>query len=552
MSSDYPDGGHGGHGGRRQSIPLQDLLSPSNANVPEQQQTQRQRDGSPTPAQLAAHLPGISTYWYSTYSASDEGARPESPIDPAALQSALPPEMLRPAAHEQRFATASVDALDSASLYVTPYAEDPPNQDYADSDRVPLTAGVQPISGSLAVGSHGSQPRNSFQTISDVDNSPRRGRDTKSLGQGLEPGFASTRHRSYGMSLNPNEYRMSRSPSTPGALQRAGSIVRAMSQRVVNISGESEVVVDQRASRHNSRSPRGSRYDRDRSPAVSMLVDTSYQPQTLQSHAEKTAGVDHFDQPLPPRGPPPNPLKGRTLGIFSPENRVRLWLCDVLVNPYTEPLILLLIVSQAILLAVESGPNVFTDGNGRPERWGQRPIDWAMLGLFIVFTLELIARIIVSGFFLNAAEYSTIDRKKGIRAVITEQYRAVFQPERRNSVKGSRQAYPQPSAFARSFTTIMQGQQALPETLEEQQRFQLARRAFLRHSFNRLDFIAVVSYWIAFLLGITGLEHRHHIYVFKMLSCLRILRLLALTHGTAVRRQNIDPPSAMLALGTAY
>ncbi|POR35383.1 Calcium-channel protein cch1 [Tolypocladium paradoxum] len=543
MSSDHPDGGRGR---RRQSIPLQDLLSPSNGNAPEQQQTPRQRDDSPTPAQMAANLPGMSTYWYSSYSASDQGARSESPIDPAALQSALPPEMLRPAADDQRFETASVDAFDGPSPYAAPYAEDAPNQDYADSDRVPLTAGAQPISGSLAVGSHGSQPRDSFQTVSDVDNSPRGGRHTKSLGQGVESGFGSTRHRSYGMSLNPNEYRISRSPSTSGALQRAGSIVRAMSQRVVNISGESEVVVDQRASRHLSRSPRGSRYDRDRSPAVSMLVDTSYQPQTLQSHAEKTSSVDHVDQPLPPRGPPPNPLKGRTLGIFSPENRVRLWLCDLLVNPYTEPLILLLIISQAILLAVESGPNVFADGNGRPERWGQRPIDWAMLGLFIVFTLELIARIIVSGLFLNAAEYSTIDRKKGIRAVITEQYRAVFQPERRKSVKGSRQAEPQPSAFARSFTTIMQGQQALPETLEEQQRFQLARRAVLRHSFNRLDFIAVVSYWIAFLLGITGLEHRHHIYVFKMLSSLRILRLLALTHGTAIILRSVKKAAPLL------
>ncbi|PNY29300.1 Calcium-channel protein cch1 [Tolypocladium capitatum] len=526
MSSDHP---HGGHGGHRQSIPLQFLLSPSNANAPEKQQTQRQRDGSPTSAQMAASLSGTSTYRYSSYGASDQGARSESPIDGPVR----PPEML----HPRRFETVSVDAFDGASPYAPPYSGDAPNQDYMDSDRVPLTAGAQPISGSLAVGSHGSQPRDSFQTVSDVDNSPRRGRDAQRFGQSLQSGFASTRHRSYGMSLNPTEDRISHSPSASGALQRAGSIVRAMSQRVVNISGESEVVVDQRASRRHSRSPRGSRYDRDRSPAASMLVDTSYRPRTLQSYAEKTADVDHVDQHLPLRGPPPNPLKGNTLGIFSPENRVRLWLCDLLVNPYTEPLILLLIVSQAILLAVESGPNVFTDGNGRPERWGKRPIDWAMLGLFIVFTLELVARIIVSGLFLNAAEYSTIDRKKGIRAVIAEQYSAVFQPQRRKSVKGSLQAEPQPSAFARSFTTILQGQQALPETIEEQQRFQLARRAVLRHSFNRLDFIAVVSYWIAFLLGITGLEHRHHIYVFKMLSCLRILRLLALTHGTAVRRE---------------
>ena len=104
----------------------------------------------------------------------------------------------------------------------------------------------------------------------------------------------------------------------------------------------------------------------------------------------------------------------------------------------------------------------------------------------------------------------------------------------------------QPSALARSFTTFIQGQQVLPETLAEQQRFQLARRAFLRHSFNRLDFVAVVSYWIAFVLATTGLEYRNHIYVFKMLSCLRTLRLLALTHGTAVCRRTTVLPYARI------
>lgn len=63
---------------------------------------------------------------------------------------------------------------------------------------------------------------------------------------------------------------------------------------------------------------------------------------------------------------------------------------------------------------------------------------------------------------------------------------------------------------------------------------QLARRAFLRHGFNRLDFAAVISFWITFALSITGLEMQHHLFIFRMMSCLRIVRLLALTNGTAV------------------
>jgi len=62
----------------------------------------------------------------------------------------------------------------------------------------------------------------------------------------------------------------------------------------------------------------------------------------------------------------------------------------------------------------------------------------------------------------------------------------------------------------------------------------LAHRAYLRHSFNRMDFIAVVSYWIALVLELTFVMSKHHIYIFRMLSCLRIFRLLSITEGTSV------------------
>lgn len=523
MSSDHPDGSHVRH---RLSISLGDLLSPPGRNA-------QQVQGSNYATRIIDSPPGISTQWHSSYTGSDQAAGPESPINPTALQSALPPGLWQPAAEGRHFEFASVGAFDTASSY----ADEASNQDYPDSDRVPLTARVQPISGSRDFGSHGLKPYDGVHAASNLGKSSARDGVPRGLGLSLDPNLGSA---PYGMPLAHDGHRMSRSPSNAGALQRAGSIVRAMSQRVVNISGESEGT-DLGAPRHRSRSPQGARYDCDRSPTGSLLCDSPYPQQTNQQKVptEKTASVAHFTQTSLPHGPPPNPLRGHTLGLFSPSSRVRLWLCDLLIHPYTEPVILMLIVLQTILLAVESAPNVFADGNGRPETWGKRPIDWAMLGLFIVFTLELVARTIVSGFFLNAAEYSTIDRKMGLRAAITEQYRAVFQPERQASVRGDTQAEPQPSAFTRSFTTLMQGQQALPKTLEEQQRLQLARRAFLRHSFNRLDFLAVVSFWISFILGIAGIEHRYHLYVFKMLSCLRILRLLALTHGTAVSRENV-------------
>ncbi|KAK6722748.1 hypothetical protein SNK04_001599 [Fusarium graminearum] len=368
-----------GRPARRQSIPLQDLdgshvdNSQTQAGLFYQQPASSSFD---TP-QMSANAPGISTYWDQPYDHFNDDVSPGSPIDPMALQAALPPGMDH---HEPSppLPSTPVRTYDPPA----PYVEDAPSTDYAESDRVPLTAGVEPISGSLSANNLDSRNRDSFQTVSSVENSPSRGRSTRSLGEDLRASYGSTRNRNFGASLNPNEYPRPRSPSTSGALSRAGSIVRAMSQRVVNISGETEVI-DHRASMHRSRSPVGHSQDRNRDTVNSMFADTSYQPQLVRSSSEKSTqprfGVEETEDPELPRPPLPNPLKGKSLGIFSPNNPLRLRLCDLLVNPYTEPFLLLLIVLQAILLAVESAPNVFE--KGRPDRWGKHAIDWAMLAL---------------------------------------------------------------------------------------------------------------------------------------------------------------------------
>lgn len=59
---------------------------------------------------------------------------------------------------------------------------------------------------------------------------------------------------------------------------------------------------------------------------------------------------------------------------------------------------------------------------------------------------------------------------------------------------------------------------------------------YLRHSWNRIDFIAILSFWITFALASTGLENQahRHIGIFRALSVLRTTRLLAVTAGTTV------------------
>lgn len=71
------------------------------------------------------------------------------------------------------------------------------------------------------------------------------------------------------------------------------------------------------------------------------------------------------------------------------------------------------------------------------------------------------------------------------------------------------------------------------------------QQAFTRHSWNRVDLLAVTSFWICFTLAMFGVEAGHNLYLFRALSVLRATRLLAVTAGTTVSL-TISSPTALL------
>ncbi|KAL6453737.1 CCH1 Calcium-channel protein CCH1 [Candida maltosa Xu316] len=58
------------------------------------------------------------------------------------------------------------------------------------------------------------------------------------------------------------------------------------------------------------------------------------------------------------------------------------------------------------------------------------------------------------------------------------------------------------------------------------------KRAFIRSSWQRIDFISMFFFWISLFLSIGRYDAKHHIMIFRSISCLRILRLCNLTTGT--------------------
>ncbi|KAE8134458.1 Ion transport protein-domain-containing protein [Aspergillus pseudotamarii] len=392
------------------------------------------------------------------------------------------------------------------------------------TDTTPLTdaRNVQPISG--AASSSLSLPlddRSSARTV----HFPTTNTGSH-LGDDLEGGFSGRRR---GGSSATDRAR-SLSPSASGsALQRASSMMKSMSQRVVNLSNEPEVVEQSILREESHRSAR-----LDAPPSLPSLPGYAHDAPSTLSLDSQAKWRDHN-----------NPLRGKALGILGPSNPIRVRLCDLLVHSFTEPFILIVIVIQMILLTIETARPEFT----RSERWGRNPMDYPYFVIFIIYTLELIAKILVSGLILNPAEYSTIDRSLGFRKAFVEKGKNLITPQRQFSTRRPSAVPEQPQAsIIRTFTGgLNQLDRQIADDPAQKRRVRLAHRAFLRHSFNRLDFVAVVAYWIAFFLAIEGVESRQQLYVFRMLSCLRLLRLLALTNGTSVILRSLKKAAPLLA-----
>ncbi|THC97538.1 hypothetical protein EYZ11_002961 [Aspergillus tanneri] len=501
------------------SIPLQDLSGPPDIygqgyggnRRPGRSLTRRSR--SETYERIAEDSPVDSTpaagHAHSRRQASD--ADDAFPGDPGAFAAAISSVGLSFNGPPDHPAMRSRDDLDTVPLesfgLQEPANLTPSVSQVSFSDTAPLTNinNIQPISGASPDRSE-QNDRRGAQTVHFPESQPgsRLGDDLHNM----ETGFNGRRRGG----SNASDRGRSLSPSASGsALQRASSMMKSMSQRVVNLSNEPEVV-EQSILREESH--KSSRLEEP--PSLPSLPDYAHDgPSTPPVGGgvfrEKSASNKVWRYLN-------NPLKGKSLGLLGPENALRVWLCDVLVHPFTEPFILVVIVIQTILLTIESAMS----GWHKAGNWGTSVMDYPYFAIFVIYTLELIAKVLVS---------------LGFRKAIAEKGKTIIAPHRQPStIKRAPVLADQPQAsIIRTFTGgLNQLEQAVTDDPLQKSRVRLAHRAFLRHSFNRLDFVAVVAFWIAFCLSIFGVESRQQLFVFRMLSCLRLLRLLALTNGTSI------------------
>jgi hypothetical protein len=466
---------------------------------------------------------------------------PGSPIDASAFQSAMGFGMGMEFQGETSPPIPTPGSSQISYSYTPdPYTDRATSEDhdyfsptYDDTVRLTDTRHLQPMSGAAASSSPHQQDRSSFQSVrflSPGDASPI-GRHGDDIGQ-VEAGAANPRDsRGRKRSLSPSQFE---SP-----LHRAGTIMRNMSQRVVNVSNDSQVA--ERTIRRKSTVRHAHLAQPPSVPALPEYgIDGPASPAPSTPIEKPPSPVVQSRKPSSLWQGPPNPLRGKSLGIFPPDSKLRTKLSDLLVHPATEPLLLVLIVIQTVLLAVDARSKATYNPGQSKALSTFSGIDYAMFGLFVVYTFEVIIRIIVSGFIVNPVEYSTINRQVGLREAVMNKANQLFGgpqrqlSQRRTGTNSDPAQDPQQPSVLRTFTTAQMHPDAGLGDPREQQRARLAHRAYLRHSFNRTDFVAVVSFWIAFVLGLLGIQNSRVVLVFEMLSCLRIIRLLNLTSGTSV------------------
>lgn len=245
---------------------------------------------------------------------------------------------------------------------------------------------------------------------------------------------------------------------------------------------------------------------------------------------------------------------------------------EVLTGSYTEQIILALIILNVVVLSIQAARPLNTPrpSNGYFQAWE----DYVLFVLFIIFTLEMFARILVSGLILDPRismpEIDVADPTlRHIPTGFVEKAKATFnrwshalvqQPTTSSqpAVSGLEPDHPLGHTGSKFASQAWRGQHqdstdptlprrpATSNTFLNEAPFQFALkrqhslasqgRPFLRHSWHRVDLVAVVAFWITFWLAVARLEVQddRHIFIFRALSILRAGRLLVVTSGTMV------------------
>lgn len=239
-------------------------------------------------------------------------------------------------------------------------------------------------------------------------------------------------------------------------------------------------------------------------------------------------------------------LFGNSLKFFGPTNRFRIMCSRIAMKNTFELSITLLIFLQTALLAYQQWRPEIT---GYVARRGYTVIDWILFFINCFHTAEMIIKLISFGLIDDSQMFQELNipkRDEGFyRMYIKTNYKKFKNYRARR--RGDDQAFNLQVKSTNDFGSRLQSPKRKEQTqnpvhsitayeLEDSRDyFNIPyTRAYLRSSWNRVDLISLISFWVSFLLSINHYDLNHHILIFRSLMCLRILRLTNFSHGTSV------------------
>lgn len=283
-------------------------------------------------------------------------------------------------------------------------------------------------------------------------------------------------------------------------------------------------------------------------------------------------------------------LFGKTLKIFPPSSPIRRFAYEVSCHLFTNLFLLALLLFQVVLLTYRQwNPPALNGYYYSGYNWA----DYTLIGVNVIYTIEIVLKCIAFGLIDDSQMYAELGIPERVdkRLLLRPYYAIKFleflrlkkPPMPKYSVPGKgkfhENAYDSNNSSDegdqgidtlvnhgkeskehanRAIHTIqdkyspllvdeqaglLQGNIPVKTRLLPSNTLMLPKkeididalhlkRAYLKNSWQQVDFISMVTFWISLVLSIDRYDAKHHIMLFRALSCLRIVRLCNMTTGT--------------------
>ncbi|KAK9366277.1 Ion transport protein-domain-containing protein [Lipomyces kononenkoae] len=247
-----------------------------------------------------------------------------------------------------------------------------------------------------------------------------------------------------------------------------------------------------------------------------------------------------FSVPLPEYRPP---LQGKSFGFISGDNRLRVILYQIVSHQAFDIIAFVFMLIQTLVLTYRAVHALDSANSG----WGHHWPDYALLIIFCFYTVETVIKVIVSGLILNPAT----DTHQFIFEVLKTLHLSRDDKKDMVIVDEDTLLTPQPTSdgvTAKGGSIVTTVGYDNDDMSGESRSTRTARLAYLRSSWNRIDFSCVVFYWIYLIIATSSSDNKSTaVNVFRALSALRILKWMKLTNGTATVLDSIKVAVPALA-----